>query len=225
MLKLPEKRKLSYIYQNIISYLDYPLMYKIFVNDRPIILTSTVMKESGFKVFLLKSVDMEYVIRKLQRNDFKEVYLYHPKKEKLLSLFKERLGFIYAGGGLVKNEEGKLLFIERNKKWDLPKGRAEKGEDIETTSLREVEEETGVKNLSIDRFLQETYHIYRNRGKYNLKITHWYLMKTNYSGELNPQLEEGITQAVWKTNDEAKLALDNSYANVVLLTESYLQSL
>lgn len=200
-------------------------MYKIFVNDRPIILTNTVMKESGFKVFLLKSVDMEYIIRKLQRNDFKEVYLYHPKQEKLLSLFKERMGYINAGGGLVKNNKNELLFIERNKKWDLPKGRSEKGEDIETTSLREVEEETGVQNLSIDRFLQETYHIYRNKGKYNLKVTHWYLMKTDYSGELTPQLEEGITQAVWKTNEEAKSALNNSYANVVLLTEAYLNTI
>lgn len=200
-------------------------MYKIFVNDRPIILTSTVMKESGFKVFLLKSVDMEYVIRKLQRSDFKEVYLYHPKQEKLLSLFKDRMGYINAGGGLVKNDKNELLFIERNKKWDLPKGRAEKGENIETTSLREVEEETGVQNLSIDKFLQETYHIYRNKGKYNLKVTHWYLMKTDYSGGLTPQLEEGITQAVWKTNEQAKSALNNSYANVVLLTEAYLNEL
>lgn len=183
------------------------------------------MKESGFKVFLLKSVDMEYVIRKLQRGDFNEVYLYHPKQEKLLSMFKDRMGYINAGGGLVKNDKNELLFIERNKKWDLPKGRAEKGEDIETTSLREVEEETGVQNLSIDKFLQETYHIYRNKGKYNLKVTHWYLMNTDYSGDLTPQLEEGITQAVWKSNEQAKSALNNSYANVVLLTEAYLNAL
>ena len=200
-------------------------MYKVFVNNRPIILTNVVMKEDGFKVFLLKSVDMDYVIRKLQRSDFKEVYLYHPDADKLLSIFKDRMGYINAGGGLVKNDKNELLFIERNQKWDLPKGRAEKGENIETTSLREVEEETGVKNLSIDKFLQETYHIYKNRGKYNLKVTYWYLMKTDYSGELKPQVEEGITQAVWKTNDQAKAAMSNSYSNVVLLTEKYLASL
>jgi len=183
------------------------------------------MKEDGFKVFLLKSVDMDYVIRKLQRNDFSEVYLYHPDSDKLLSIFKDRLGYINAGGGLVKNDKNELLFIERNQKWDLPKGRAERGENIETTSLREVEEETGVKNLSIEKFLQETYHIYKNKGKYNLKITYWYLMKTDYSGVLKPQVEEGITQAVWKTNDQAKAAMSNSYSNVVLLTEKYLASL
>lgn len=183
------------------------------------------MKEDGFKVFLLKSVDMDYVIRKLQRNNFSHVYLYHPDADKLLSIFKNRMGYINAGGGLVKNDKNELLFIERNEKWDLPKGRAEKGEDIETTSLREVEEETGVENLSINRFLQETYHIYKNKGKYNLKITYWYLMSTDYAGELKPQTEEGITQAVWKTNAEAKVAMENSYSNVVLLTEKYLASL
>ena len=200
-------------------------MYKIFVSDRPIILTNVVKKEDGFKVFLLKSVDMDYVIRKLQRNDFSEVYLYHPDANKLLSIFKDRMGYINAGGGLVINDKKELLFIERNQKWDLPKGRAEKGEDIETTSIREVEEETGVKNLSIDKFLQETYHIYKNKGKYNLKITYWYLMNTDYSGVLIPQVEEGITQAVWKTTEQAKTAMSNSYSNVVLLTEGYLDSL
>jgi len=199
-------------------------MYKIFVNDRPIILTNVMMKEDGFKVFLLKSVDMDYVIRKLQRNDLSEVYLYHPESDKLLSIFKDKMGYINAGGGLVKNEKNELLFIERNEKWDLPKGRAEKGENIEMTSLREVEEETGVKNLSINRFLQETYHIYKNKGKYNLKVTYWYLMETDYSGELIPQIEEGITQAVWKTNEQARVAMGNSYSNVVLLTEAYLAS-
>ena len=98
-------------------------MYKIFVNDRPIILTNVMMKEDGFKVFLLKSVDMDYVIRKLQRNDLSEVYLYHPDSDKLLSIFKDRIGYINAGGGLVKNEKNELLFIERNEKWDLPKGK------------------------------------------------------------------------------------------------------
>ena len=200
-------------------------MYKIFVNDRQIILTNTVLKEINFKVFLLKSVDLEYVIRKLQRNDLTEAYLYHPDADKLLPLFKKRLGYINAGGGLVKNQKGELLFIERNKKWDLPKGRAESGENIETTSLREVEEETGVENLSIERFLQETYHIYKNKGQYKLKVTYWYLMNTDFTGELAPQLEEGITKAIWKTNGEALEALDNSYANVRLLTKAYLDSL
>tara|TARA_B110001450_G_scaffold227829_1_gene227407 strand:- start:3235 stop:3837 length:603 start_codon:yes stop_codon:yes gene_type:complete len=200
-------------------------MYKIFVNDKPIILTSVIRKEDGFKFFLLNTVNLDVVIRKLISNEFNEVYLYHPDSSKILSIFKSRMGFINAGGGLVINSNNQILFIERNEKWDLPKGRQEKGEDIETTSLREVEEETGVKNLNINNFLQETYHIYKNKGKYFLKITYWYLMSTDYIGDLKPQAEEGITQAVWKTIKEAKSAMSNSYSNVVLLTESYLSSL
>ena len=126
---------------------------------------------------------------------------------------------------MVINAKDELLFIERNNKWDLPKGRTEKGEDIETTSLREVEEETGVEGLSITEFMRETYHIYKSKGKFKLKVTHWYLMKTEYCGVLKPQAEEGITQAVWKTTEEAKEALPTAYSNVALLTHHYLSSL
>lgn len=200
-------------------------MYKIFINDKPIILTSDVNKEDGFKFFLLNTVDLDLVIRKLITNECEEVYLYHPNSSKLLSIFKQRIGCVNAGGGLVVNNNNEILFIERNDKWDLPKGRQEKGEDIETTSLREVAEETGVENLRINQFLQETYHIYKNKGKYNLKVTYWYLMETDYNGALKPQAEEGITQAVWKTTQQAKLAMNNSYSNVMLLTEAYLTGL
>lgn len=200
-------------------------MYKIFVNNKPIILTNMISKEDGFKFFLLNTVNLDIVIRKLNNNILNEVYLYHPDSSKLMSLFKQKIGCINAGGGLVVNDKKEILFIERNNKWDLPKGRQEKGENIEITSLREVEEETGVQNLSITNFLQETYHIFRNKGKYHLKVTYWYLMSTNYVGDLKPQAEEGITQAVWKTYEQANLAMSNSYSNVIILTKSYLSSI
>lgn len=197
-------------------------MYTIFVNDRPIVLTSHVEKEDGFKLFLLDTADVYDIIFKLNKGEIKAAHLYHPDETKLLDKFIKKTGLVEAGGGLVVNDKKELLFIERNKKWDLPKGRAEKNEDIETTSLREVEEETGVKNLKMDSFLKKTYHIVRQKGKFQLKITHWYLMRSNYTGELAPQFEEGITKAVWKTNDNAIKALDNAYANVKLLVEAYL---
>lgn len=197
-------------------------MYKIFVNDRPIILTNKVEKEVDFQLFLLNSANIDAIIFKLNKGTLKSAYLYHPDESKLLKLFIKRTGLVVAGGGLVINPEGKMLFIERNNKWDLPKGRAEKNEDIETTSLREVQEETGVQNLEMDSFLQETYHIVRQKGKFQLKITHWYLMKSDYNGELSPQTEEGITKAIWLSEKEALDALDNAYANVDLLVRNYL---
>ena len=54
---------------------------------------------------------------------------------------------VNAAGGLVvrRTEDGPVfLFIRRNGLWDLPKGHQEAGEDIRTTALREVCEETGL---------------------------------------------------------------------------------
>ena len=51
--------------------------------------------------------------------------------------------FIQAGGGLVENEKGEILFMFRKGKWDLPKGKLDPGESYESCALREVQEETG----------------------------------------------------------------------------------
>jgi hypothetical protein len=47
-----------------------------------------------------------------------------------------------------------------------------------------------------------------------LKLTHWYAMTTNYTGELVPQEKEGIDKAVWLNAAEANDALKASYANI-----------
>ncbi|HCZ22126.1 MAG TPA: NUDIX hydrolase, partial [Rikenellaceae bacterium] len=44
--------------------------------------------------------------------------------------------------------------------WDLPKGHREEGEDIRTTALREVQEETGVDELKLGRLICVTDHCY-----------------------------------------------------------------
>jgi 8-oxo-dGTP pyrophosphatase MutT (NUDIX family) len=67
---------------------------------------------------------------------------------------------IIAGGGIVTNELGELLMIFRRGKWDLPKGKLDEGESIEDCAIREVEEETGVKNLKLGAKLLVTEHEY-----------------------------------------------------------------
>ncbi len=115
------------------------------------------------------------------------------------------------------NKKGEVLFIFRNGKWDLPKGGTEKGEIIEATAMREVEEETGVNQLKITRKLQKTYHIFKRNGKYKLKITHWFEMQSNFEGNPIGQLEEGIEKVAWLNPEEIKQALQNSYENIKLL--------
>ena len=52
--------------------------------------------------------------------------------------------------GLVRNEQGQVLFIRRrdNGKWGLPAGRIELRETVFEASQREVKEETGLDVIS-----------------------------------------------------------------------------
>ena len=58
--------------------------------------------------------------------------------------FLKLLPKITAAGGKVINPKGEILFIFRNNKWDLPKGKAEDNESIADTAIREVKEEVGI---------------------------------------------------------------------------------
>lgn len=194
-------------------------MYKVFVNDKPLFLTNEVAKETDFQLFLLESVDIEQLIVKMFNNKISKAYLYYPDEKEILKKVKEKIPVKKAGGGLVYNKNGDVLFIFRNGKWDLPKGGTEKGEEIEDTSLREVEEETGVTGLKISRKLQKTYHVFKRNGKYRLKITHWFEMTTDFEGTPIPQANEGIEKVAWLNPSEIKQALNNSYENIKLLFE------
>jgi 8-oxo-dGTP pyrophosphatase MutT (NUDIX family) len=194
-------------------------MYKVFVNDKPLFLTNEVAKETDFQLFLLESVDIEQLIVKMFNNKISKAYLYYPDEKEILKKVKEKIPVKKAGGGLVFNKNGDVLFIFRNGKWDLPKGGTEKGEEIEETSLREVEEETGVTGLKISRKLQKTYHVFKRNGSYRLKITHWFEMTTDFEGTPIPQANEGIEKVAWLNPSEIKQALNNSYENIKLLFE------
>lgn len=192
-------------------------MYKIFVGDKPIILTTVVEKETNFKNYLLNTVNIVKVIRKLNTTSLSEVRLIHKNQDKLIKKFLKKLPNVIAGGGKVYNEKGEILFIYRNDKWDLPKGKAERNETIEETSMREVTEETGVDGLKISKPLDITYHIFKRNGRYKIKVTHWFEMTTSFDGKLYAQEEEGITKVAWLDKKDAKKALENSYANIKLL--------
>ncbi|PTT18771.1 NUDIX hydrolase, partial [Flavobacterium sp. HMWF030] len=151
-------------------------MYKVFVNDKPLFLTNEISKETNFQLFLLESIDIEQLIVKIFQNKIQKAYLYHPDEKEIMKTLKAKIPVNKAGGGFVYNKKGEVLFIFRNGKWDLPKGGIEKGEEIEATAMREVEEETGVNQLRITKKLQKTYHIFKRNGKYKLKITHWFEM-------------------------------------------------
>ncbi len=195
-------------------------MYKVFVNDSPIILTSSLENENNFPTYLFTDIIFEDVLKKLDKDSIKGINLVSKNLEKDWTSFLKNLKIVPAAGGLVLNDKKQILFIYRNNIWDLPKGRIEKGESIKNAAIREVEEECGIFNLTIKQKLTTTYHIYHQNGV-KLKETHWFLMHSNYSQPLKPQLEEGITEVVFKNEAEIKLALKNTYANIKIVYDTF----
>ncbi len=192
-------------------------MYKVFVNNTPIIL-STKKTIDDYETIHIKDVDFSIVIRDILKKESKreeaKYHFYHKNEDKLLAELYTKLPVVLAGGGKVYNANKEVLFIHRNGKWDLPKGKAEKKEDMETAAIREVEEETGVTGLEIIKFLYKTFHVFKRNGEFRLKVTYWFEMKTAYSGVLVPQKNEGIMKVKWKNSKKAKKALRDSYANI-----------
>ncbi len=121
---------------------------------------------------------------------------------------------VNAGGGLVSNRRGDYLFINRNSLWDLPKGHQDPGEDIAVTALREVEEETGIKDLILKDLICITDHCYKRNGIWHLKHTWWYDMLHNDPDDLTPQTEEDITKAAWVAKSSLPPYLLNTYPSI-----------
>ena len=192
-------------------------MQKIFVGDKPIILTTTVESEKDFKNYLIDSVDIHKVLYNLKKEKYKSIRLIGDNEKLLLKKFLKLLPNIVAGGGKVLNLEGKILFIFRNGKWDLPKGKAEHKETIDETALREVSEETGVSGLKITKPLDITYHIFKRNDQYFIKITYWFEMYSEFDGKLLPQEKEGITKVKWVSPKKLKKIKKNIYANIEAL--------
>ena len=192
-------------------------MYKVFVNERSLILTNKRPMNANGNLFSLDAPSILKAIESLNANQLDEAYIFHEDGNLLYDKFVEEIPLVMAGGGKVLNPKGKVLFIYRNDKWDLPKGKLDKGENVEAAALREVEEETGVRGLKLEKFLTVTYHVFKRGGVYKLKETHWFEMSTDYTGKLLAQQEEGITKVKWKGPKKTKKALKNSYANIRLL--------
>ncbi len=180
-------------------------MYKIYINETPLLLGETqefisalpgddrnlVARYPGKKKWLVNYIDL---LEKTNRYD--SVTLFSNDPDQLFEDFKSLYKIIEAGGGLVINPEGAMLAIYRKNYWDLPKGKIEKGESPEQGAIREVIEETGLGKVSLGKFLQYSYHTYKEKNKRILKKTYWYKMFADQE-KLTPQHEESIELADW----------------------------
>jgi 8-oxo-dGTP pyrophosphatase MutT (NUDIX family) len=140
-------------------------------------------------------------------------------------LFQSLFISVPAAGGIVR-KKNTILFIFRNGKWDLPKGKIDRGESAQQAALREVEEECGISGHTIVKKLSSTFHIYKSPykktfGKWIFKETFWYEM--NYTGEENgtPELNEGITRVEWFEKNKLATVLENTYENLKEIISIY----
>tara|TARA_B100001093_G_scaffold520485_1_gene616595 strand:- start:34192 stop:34668 length:477 start_codon:yes stop_codon:yes gene_type:complete len=145
-----------------------------------------------------------------------KVYINNTSNIKVDNLknFKKKYNCVYASGGVVFNSKNEVLLIFRNGVWDLPKGKIELNESYEDAALREVTEETGVKNLDLKNFIITTYHTYSQNSIDYLKITNWFAMYTKSNMKLVPQLQEGITKAEWVNYNDISDKMVNAYGNI-----------
>ena len=153
------------------------------------------------------------LLKKMTDKKFKKIYsitITLKRFKYVLNQVKKMFKIIKAGGGVVKNNNDQILFIYRLKKWDLPKGKLDKGETVRECAKREVEEETRVK-VNLKQKIISTWHTYTRNKKFILKKTTWFKMDCVDDSKMKPQKKEKIEKVEWMNNSTIKEILLNSY--------------
>ena len=195
-------------------------MYKVFFNESLLTFSNQSNPEAK-NILFQNEAQFDESFHLLSSKAATLVNIFSEDIDDVWTKFLKYYKHIQAAGGIVRNPKDDYLFIVRLGKWDLPKGKMEKGESREQSAIREIEEECSLTNLELKRFLMPTFHIYFLR-EYIIKETFWF--EVFYDGvELPlPQTEEGIESVEWKKENEIPELLENSYPNIKLLMDNYL---
>lgn len=197
-------------------------MLKIYFNDKPLFVSTEHTEEmqpflDNKNTVLLKSIEPEEIkklISALRQSAILTGVLIYNEKQALEALKKHFL-LIQAAGGLVCTTSEEFLLIYRKDKWDLPKGKLDEGEDLEECAVREVEEETGLQNISLKQPLCITYHTYHQDGRHILKESHWYLMQTGKNQVFTPQTDEDIEKCEWVSIEKLAPYMENTHPSIL----------
>lgn len=197
------------------------MQIKIFVDESPIYITDELSAELKKKstqnnVLFISDENLIKVdtILNALKTDKKEVVILVDNIDHAKDIFFTHFINIEAAGGIVQNEKKEILFIFRRGKWDLPKGKIENDETPEICAAREIEEETGVKNLILKHKIGETYHIYKENETMILKTSHWFYFISNEQQDTAAQTEEDISEVKWIHTRSIKEPMANTYQNI-----------
>ena len=217
----------------------------VFINDIPLIIKKTSDKVYKHKYDLVLTADAEFTskdlvgdvlvrdataafldrvlrlmeVKKLKKLD--SLTLLAKKKKYLILHLKDQFKIAKAAGGLVV-KNGQVLMIYRLGKWDLPKGKLERNEEVTLGAVREVEEECNIK-VELGEKLPSTWHSYAYKGNKMLKKTSWYAMRCLDDSVMRPQTEEYIEEVRWMSPQEALTHIEASYASIALVVRHYLR--
>lgn len=106
-----------------------------------------------------------------------------------------------SGGIIFRLSEDKkdieILLIQDSKdRWTIPKGHIEPGETAKITAKREIEEETGLKNVNVLAWLGKIHFKYRRLDKLVLMTTQVYLVEALDNKEM-PMKEKWMKGIKW----------------------------
>ena len=196
---------------------------KIYFNDKPLFLCDRMTPEISVYAHHDDAVLIDEfshpavnsMIHEMRQEKVHAGIFIHSDLETLKKAFWRKFVIIQAGGGLVDNGKGQYLFMFRRNKWDLPKGKLDRGETLEQCAVREVGEETGLAPVKLEAPLLVTWHTYDENGKHILKETHWYRMSTSADQSITPQQEEQITEVRWVAPENMGVLLKNTFPSIV----------
>ena len=199
------------------------MFIKIFFGNKPLFLCDAVddtlepymHHDDAVYIDELNTHTVKSMLHEMQLEKIHAGVFWHPDLEELKKAFFKKFTLVQAAGGLVRDEEQRILLIFRRGKWDLPKGKLDKGESLEACALREVEEETGLRQTRLLAPLLITWHTYHEGSRFILKESHWFTMDVKGKQELVPQVEEDITELRWVTDAEAASLFPQTFPSVV----------
>ncbi len=192
-------------------------MYKVFIDDKAIVFSSQLKKTQlagdAIVILIQKKNWVDILQSRAQLPASVTLLVVSEDPEKTIRKVFKSHKWIEAAGGIVWRKK-KALFIERLGRWDLPKGKIDKGERPEDAAIREIEEECGIIEPVIDKLIDITFHTYIQDGKPYIKKNWWYSLSYDGPKKLKPQTEESITKAEWLDRSEWKKVVKNTYPSI-----------
>jgi 8-oxo-dGTP pyrophosphatase MutT (NUDIX family) len=201
--------------------------YEVYVAGKPLVIAGTPSGTTLPEHWMAQGVgdarEVAEAVEWFSRSpELRGLYLYPKGGLDVWAAFQAGYTVVQAAGGLVLDQDGRLLVIKRLGRWDLPKGKVDPGEAIRDAALREVREECGLRTLELIQPIAVSWHTYPHKGHQVLKRTDWFLMRGDGQEPLVPQHDEGIDVVRWASPHEAEVLRAETYPSLVPVLDVWL---